>query len=248
MVIGTDAEIRDLIEYTDERLAEIIGKTRQAVNRGLNVHSQYFKPREWLLIVGDLEVHNNPHLTAVRTYLDEHNVDIDSVRKLDRASPISALALDDLNFDKVEAILPDIESLRAHHPGCFDQLISIMSRADVELALYLSDYGQKSISRQIDDLIDAKLIDRQRAEDIRVYRIKDADHFPDVFSVRTRDARPSRILITCIDDRYVRADQTSYRKIFEIAVANVMHPDVEPETGFTQSVARTDQKHADTIR
>src|SRR5262245_31922637 len=80
MPLLADREIRDRFGLTDATIARVIGKTRQAVNYGLEKQKQYLRPHEWLLITLFLKAQNHPNLPELFAYIGKfHREDAETI-------------------------------------------------------------------------------------------------------------------------------------------------------------------------
>jgi len=76
----TDREIADSFGLTDSTIGRVIGKTRQAVNYGLEKQKQYLRPHEWILIILYLKAQNHPDLPELFEYVRKfHTEDADKI-------------------------------------------------------------------------------------------------------------------------------------------------------------------------
>lgn len=224
VILKTDLEVKKLIRFSDEKIGDLIGKSRQAVNKGLK-NAYYFSRTEWIAIISDLKNTGHPKLLEVLAYLERRNIDIDGM-----GSPNAILPIDlaSLTVARIEAVIPRPQLFRQHYPSCFSAFIDTLVRStptntpNVNEVHVGAPAGALLIGREM------RNVAGENNTEIRqwpaAFKLSDPSQYPVLFRVKSEGVIGTQRLryLTCIADRFVELDAFMIEEVFDAAQANAL--------------------------
>ncbi len=228
LILKSDLEAKKLIRYSDQKIGDLIDKSRQAVNKGLK-STHYFSRTDWIAIVNDLVAVDHPKLPEILAYLESRNISVDGSRSTSAIQPVNLMAL---TLDSVEAVIPNAQDFRQYYPACFKAFIGTLVKAKAPSnnlgrnEVYLgAQAGAFLISREMKQAaIEADTVVKQTPN---AFKLSDPSQYAVLFRLRSRDSggEPIERYLTCISDRFVELDAPMIEQVFDSAQANALLDD-----------------------
>lgn len=225
LILESDLEAKRLIRYSDEKIGDLIGKSRQAVNKGLK-NTHYFSRTEWIAIVNDLVEIGHPKLPEIQAYLKRLNIKIVGTGSQNSIQPVD---LSSIEVAFLEAVIPNPQLFRQHYPSCFAATIDVFVRAappankpgrnEVHVG---APAGALLIGRAMHDAATER--DLEIKQWPNAFRLSDPSQYPVLFRVKSKsEGEPDRLrYLTCITDRFVELDAVMIEEVFDAAQANTL--------------------------
>lgn len=227
MAITTDFELKAAIGLSDEQIGHFIGKTRQAVNRGLKSSQKenaprYFKPEDLLAIFNELKAIDHQALNDVAEYIKSQGIDLNQIKINPDSAPIEIVNFTHSKPTDIIAIIPDFYLFSTKYAKSWARLVKLITHEQVPTTVY---FGTDMERKSFNDLIvnTARVqgdVDVEKI-DCRLGLLKDTDRYTFMFNVAFDPAAAQRRFLTCINDKYVEPDQRLYAKVFHYALTEV---------------------------
>ena len=217
MIIYTDGDVRKVFDLTDEKIGEIIGKSRQAVNHGLKDGKSYFKPQQWKLIALSMHERNHNRLPNLLEYLKSKDIEIGKLPLADGPIEISTIDISTIESRSIDVIISDFFHFSTQHKKCCSQLLSLAMGGVQKFVFYHSTDADRDHIEEL--LADRETLNNQtRSTGIEFARIRNASQYPFIFSFLSTKSS-DRKHVTCLQDRYVHPDQFVYARIYTHAIS-----------------------------
>lgn len=228
LILKSDLEAKKLIRYSDQKIGDLIDKSRQAVNKGLK-SAHYFSRTDWIAIANDLVETDHPKLPEIFAYLESRKISLDG---LGSPSAILPVNLASLTLDSLEAVIPNAQTFRQHYPACFAAFIDALVRSKAPSntpdrnEVYLgAPAGALLISREMQSaVIESDSAVKQWPV---AFKLSDPSQYSVLFRLRSKSAsgEPQVRYLTCISDRFIELDAFMIEQVFDSAQANAIQDD-----------------------
>ena len=209
MKIKEDRDVRRVFGLSDLQLGEITGKTRQAINHGLE-KELYFKEQEWTLIY-----------LHVQSFEDQSKID-ELVKYVSKKFPnwkiprtenselMPSVVLND--FSKIVCIIADYRHFREVNPNCTTRIFDAWFDNSVVLEFYTGvDVEKNILNSQIKSELKSRNIDLDPG-DFRSDFLPGANIFP--YMICCDPETPNRSYFTCSSDKFIHLDSHRGDAIF----------------------------------
>lgn len=203
-----DRELRDLFSLTDAKLGEITGKSRQAINAGLEKSDDYFKLQEWILIYIHLMSENNPNLDNFIQLARSKFAGWDEVAPSIGlgSSPVSLS-----HFERIVCVIADYRVFRETNPRCHQLIVGLVSAHTAEISFFTSSSIEvDALSREIREI--AASDESIRSCAITVGWLPEVNQYPYLICCDPQSV--NKVFFTCGNNNIVQLDKLRGEAIF----------------------------------
>jgi hypothetical protein len=176
MPLLADREIRDRFGLTDATIARVIGKTRQAVNYGLERQKQYLRPHEWLLITLYLKAQNHPDLPELFAYVRKHH--LDDAENIISAFGNFATEAEIARSSEVYAIIADYRYFDAENPRGAEFLRTLATSPTIRFSFLTSNKIDLDAFRSGIGLVSYEGTGTEREKNVECLVIPEVNQYP----------------------------------------------------------------------
>lgn len=215
MHLIADRDIRKLLKLSDAGIARVIGKTRQAVNLGLEKSDSYFRPHEWTLLVLFLKSQEHPSLDILYKYLEKKYADQEGVFN----NIISGLGnfkdhLEGISTKNVFCIIADYRHFKNSNPRSLQVILELAHSRDINLQFYTSTSTEKYIFEE--DLLNSDAeFQTNTKKNITTGWIPEANQYP--YFLCYDPGTPVEKYFVCISDKFCALDKIRGQTMFYYA-------------------------------
>lgn len=220
-----DKDVRTVFGLTDVKLGELIGKTRQAINKGLE-NNRYFKPHEWKLI----------YLYLCSIKHSKTNEFVDYVNIIYKKNSDKHFIFDigfseifnisSINAEEAVAVIADYRHFRKEHPNCdkilrdladrMGESFSFLTSLDTDFEIFVESLGGRvQISGGF---------------------LPEANQYPDLLCLDPSVPGGQKYL-TCISDAFLPLDDIRGQAIFHYISKDLKKKDI---TNSKSTIERID--------
>ncbi|WP_298362788.1 hypothetical protein [uncultured Litoreibacter sp.] len=217
-----DRDIKRLMTgYSDQKIGDIIGKKRGALNKGMQQHDRYLSAEHWKLLVDHMMANDHPAVKRILSELSAGGVTFEEAKSV---TPLNPVRLSDLQIARLDALLPHPDLWAAKFPESFANFCAAMSDTDSSGAptTIIASSGftedlMKTLVRQVPGFADRDL---DGAFALR--GLFDSEKYPHFLCVELKDS--SRLFLACVEDRFIKVESEFNSRIYLRALSEALDP------------------------
>lgn len=217
-----DRDIKKLMTgYSDQKIGDIIGKKRGALNKGMQQHDRYLSVEHWKLLIDHMMANNHPAVTRILSELSAGGVTFEEAKSV---TPLNPVRLADLQIARLDALLPHPDLWAAKFPASFANFCRVMSdigNAGAPTTIIVSS----AFSRELMETLVRQtpgFEDRDLDGSFVIRELFDSEKYPHLLRVELTDS--TKLFLACVEDRFIKVENEFNSRIYLRALSEASEP------------------------